>query len=125
MSEAPVRPRLAWEFNLSFATIMQAVQVTALLCALVYWFFVNANRGIESERQLGDLKGGVVSQLGEMRQTIAVGLGDMRQQLASLPDQRARLDQGSDALPTSTRAGRVSMRASRSLSTSLSSCAPI
>jgi hypothetical protein len=37
------RARTGWEFSL--VALMQAVQVGALLIALVYWFVVNANRG--------------------------------------------------------------------------------
>jgi hypothetical protein len=36
--------RVAWEFSLT--SILQVVQVVALLCALVYWFVVNANRAV-------------------------------------------------------------------------------
>jgi hypothetical protein len=83
--------RLAWEFNL--AQVLQVVQVVSLLCALVYWFFINANRGIDNERRLDELQTAMAQQTGELRQTVAAGLTDMRQQLSLLPDQRARLDQ--------------------------------
>ena len=83
--------RVTWEFSL--AAIMQAVQVIALLSALVYWFVVNAQRGADNERRLAELQSNVSQQIGEVRQTIAGGLADVRQQLNSLPDTRARLDQ--------------------------------
>jgi chromosome segregation ATPase len=86
-----MRPRAAWD--LSLASVLQIVQVVALLCALVYWFFVNANRGLDNERQLADLKTGMQSQLAETRQMVAAGLTDVHQQIVVLPDQRARLDQ--------------------------------
>jgi hypothetical protein len=87
----PRTMRVTWELTLS--SILQGVQVVALLCALVYWFVVNAQRGSENERRLTDLQTNVSQQMGDVRQTLAVGLNDMRQQLNSLPDTRARLDQ--------------------------------
>jgi hypothetical protein len=86
-----VRTRIVWEFNLM--TLMQALQVAALLIALVYWFVLNANRGEDNQRRLAELQANVSAQIGEVRQAVAVGLGDVRQQLSALPDQRARLDQ--------------------------------
>ncbi len=83
--------RVTWEFSLT--AILQAVQVIALLSALVYWFVVNAQRGADNERRLAELQSNVSQQITEVRQTIAGGLSDMRQQLNSLPDTRARLDQ--------------------------------
>lgn len=83
--------RVTWEITLS--SILQGVQVVALLCALVYWFVVNAQRGSENERRLAEFQTSVSQQIGDLRQTMAVGLNDMRQQLNSLPDTRARLDQ--------------------------------
>jgi len=82
---------VTWEFSLT--AVLQWVQVTALLSALVYWFVVNAQRGADNERRLAELQSNVSQQIGEVRQTIAVGITDMRQQLNSLPDTRARLDQ--------------------------------
>lgn len=91
-SDVPGRAaRITWEFSLS--AILQAVQVIALLSALVYWFVVNAQRGSDNERRLAELQSSVSQQIGEVRQTITIGLTDMRQQLNSLPDTRARLDQ--------------------------------
>jgi hypothetical protein len=87
----PRTVRVTWELTLS--SILQGVQVVALLCALVYWFVVNAQRGSENERRLTDLQTSFSQQMGDVRQTLAVGLNDMRQQLNSLPDTRARLDQ--------------------------------
>jgi chromosome segregation ATPase len=72
---------------------MHGVQVVALLCALVYWFVINAQRGAENERRLAELQATFSQQLGDLRQTVTGGLNDMRQQLNSLPDTRARLDQ--------------------------------
>ena len=72
---------------------MQALQVAALLIALVYWFVLNANRGEDNQRRLAELQSNVSAQIAEVRQAVAVGLGDVRQQLNALPDQRARLDQ--------------------------------
>ncbi len=85
------RMRVVWEFSL--ATVMQGVQVAALLVALIYWFVVNANRGEENQRRLAELQSNVSAQITEVRQAVAVGLSDVRQQLSALPDQRARLDQ--------------------------------
>jgi uncharacterized protein YhaN len=85
------RTRVVWEFSL--VTLMQALQVAALLIALVYWFVLNANRGEDNQRRLAELQSNVSAQIGEVRQAVAVGLGDVRQQLNALPDQRARLDQ--------------------------------
>ena len=83
--------RISWE--LSLASIMHGVQVVALLCALVYWFVINAQRGAENERRLAEMQATFSQQLGDLRQTVTGGLNDMRQQLNSLPDTRARLDQ--------------------------------
>ena len=83
--------RVTWE--LSFASIMHAVEVVALLCVLVYWFVTNAQRGTENERHLAELQASFSAQLGDLRQTLTGGLNDVRQQLNSLPDTRARLDQ--------------------------------
>jgi flagellar motility protein MotE (MotC chaperone) len=83
--------RVVWDINLT--TIIQALQVVALLVALVYWFVVNANRGEENQRRLSELQANVSAQIAEVRQAVAVGLTDVRQQLSALPDQRARLDQ--------------------------------
>ncbi len=85
------RFRVVWEF--SVVAIMQGVQVAALVIALIYWFVVNANRGEENQRRLGELQSNVSGQIAELRQAVAVGLGVVRQQLGALPDQRARLDQ--------------------------------
>jgi septal ring factor EnvC (AmiA/AmiB activator) len=83
--------RISWE--LSLASIMHGVQVVALLCALVYWFVINAQRGAENERRLAEMQATFSQQLGDLRQSVTGGLNDMRQQLNSLPDTRARLDQ--------------------------------
>jgi ABC-type transport system involved in cytochrome bd biosynthesis fused ATPase/permease subunit len=85
------RGRIVWEF--SIITIMQAVQVAALLVALIYWFVVNASRGEDNQRRLAELQANVSAQITELRQAVAGGIGDVRQQIGSLPDQRARLDQ--------------------------------
>jgi multidrug resistance efflux pump len=85
------RPRAVWEFNL--LTLLQAVQVASLLIALLYWFVVNANRGLDNQRRLDELQSSVSGQISDVRQAVAVGLGEVRQQLGALPDQRARLDQ--------------------------------
>jgi septal ring factor EnvC (AmiA/AmiB activator) len=83
--------RLTWEINLT--SILQGVQIAALVCALVYWFVINAQRGAENERRLAELQSSFSQQLGDLRQTVSAGINDMRQQLNSLPDTRARLDQ--------------------------------
>jgi septal ring factor EnvC (AmiA/AmiB activator) len=83
--------RITWELSLS--SIMQGVQLVALLCALVYWFVLNAQRGTDNERRLAEMQASFSQQIGDLRQTVAGGLNDMRQQLNSLPDTRARLDQ--------------------------------
>jgi hypothetical protein len=88
---ASPRGRVVWEFSL--AALLQAVQVIALLIALVYWFVVNASRGEDNQRRLAELQANVSAQISELRQAVAGGLGDVRQQIGSLPDQRARLDQ--------------------------------
>ena len=88
---ASPRGRVVWEFSL--AALLQAVQVVALLIALVYWFVVNASRGEDNQRRLAELQANVSAQISELRQAVAGGLGDVRQQIGSLPDQRARLDQ--------------------------------
>ncbi|HEY2132876.1 MAG TPA: hypothetical protein VGH36_07870 [Acetobacteraceae bacterium] len=85
------RARVVWEFSL--VVLMQAIQVAALLIALVYWFVVNANRGEDNQRRLAELQANVSAQITELRQAVAGGLGDVRLQIGSLPDQRARLDQ--------------------------------
>src|SRR5207248_5078556 len=85
------RGRVVWEF--SIITVMQGVQVAALLIALVYWFVVNASRGEDNQRRLAELQSNVSAQITELRQAMSVGIGDVRQQIGSLPDQRARLDQ--------------------------------
>jgi hypothetical protein len=85
------RARVVWEFSL--AAVMQAVQVAALLIALVYWFVVNASRGEDNQRRLAELQANVSAQISDLRQAVAGGIGDVRQQIGSLPDQRARLDQ--------------------------------
>jgi chromosome segregation ATPase len=85
------RGRVVWEF--SIITVMQGVQVAALLIALVYWFVVNASRGEDNQRRLAELQSNVSAQISELRQTVAGGIGEVRQQIGSLPDQRARLDQ--------------------------------
>jgi flagellar motility protein MotE (MotC chaperone) len=85
------RGRVVWEFSL--VVLLQAVQVAALLIALVYWFVVNANRGEDNQRRLAELQANVSAQISDLRQAVAGGLGDVRQQIGSLPDQRARLDQ--------------------------------
>jgi hypothetical protein len=85
------RARVVWEFSL--VVLMQAVQVAALLIALVYWFVVNANRGEDNQRRLSELQANVSGQITELRQALANGLGDVRLQIGTLPDQRARLDQ--------------------------------
>jgi ABC-type transport system involved in cytochrome bd biosynthesis fused ATPase/permease subunit len=85
------RARVVWEF--SFAVLMQAVQVAALLIALVYWFVVNANRGEDNQRRLAEMQANVSAQIADLRQAVAGGLGDVRLQIGTLPDQRARLDQ--------------------------------
>jgi hypothetical protein len=85
------RARTGWEFSL--VALMQAVQVAALLIALVYWFVVNANRGEDNQRRLNELQANVSGQITELRQALASGLGDVRLQIGTLPDQRARLDQ--------------------------------
>jgi len=89
--QAVPRVRLVWELNLS--TIIQAVQVASLVIAVVYWFVMNASRGVDNQRRLAELQDNVSSQITEVRQAVAVGLSDVRQQLGALPDQRARLDQ--------------------------------
>jgi septal ring factor EnvC (AmiA/AmiB activator) len=94
--DADTRPpgrsiRITWE--LSLTSILQGIQLVALLCALVYWFVVNAQRGADNERRLAELQASFSQQIGEVRQTLSAGLNDMRQQLNSLPDTRARLDQ--------------------------------
>jgi hypothetical protein len=83
--------RITWE--LSFTSIMHGIEVIALLCALVYWFVTNAQRGADNERRLAEMQASFSQQLGDLRQTVSGGLNDMRQQLNSLPDTRARLDQ--------------------------------
>jgi hypothetical protein len=85
------RARVVWEFSL--VVLLQAVQVVALLVALVYWFVVNANRGEDNQRRLAELQSNVSGQVTELRQALANGLGDVRLQIGTLPDQRARLDQ--------------------------------
>jgi hypothetical protein len=85
------RARIIWEFSL--VVLLQAVQVAALLIALVYWFVVNANRGEDNQRRLAELQANVSGQITDLRQALASGLGDVRLQIGSLPDQRARLDQ--------------------------------
>jgi hypothetical protein len=84
------RARIIWEFSL--VVLLQAVQVAALLIALVYWFVVNANRGEDNQRRLAELQANVSGQITDLRQAVASGLGDVRLQIGSLPDQRARLD---------------------------------
>ena len=88
---ASPRGRVVWEFSL--VVLLQAVQVAALLIALVYWFVVNANRGEDNQRRLNELQANVSGQITELRQALANGLGDVRLQIGTLPDQRARLDQ--------------------------------
>ena len=85
------RARVIWEFTIG--TMMQALQVVALLIALIYWFTVNASRGEDNQRRLAELQASVSAQITDLRQAVAGGLGDVRQQIGSLPDQRARLDQ--------------------------------
>jgi hypothetical protein len=85
------RARVVWEFSLG--TLMQGVQVAALVIALIYWFVANFNRGEDNQRRLSELQANVSAQITEVRQAVASGLGDVRMQIGSLPDQRARLDQ--------------------------------
>ena len=72
--------------------LLWALQVTALLVALIYWFVINANRDEAYQRRRGDLQLDVSAQITELRQTVATGFGDIRQQLDALPDMRGRLD---------------------------------
>ena len=81
------RARVVWRFSL--VVLLQAVQVVALLVALVYWFVVNANRGEDNQRRLAELQSNVSGQITELRQALANGLGDVRLQIGTLPDQRA------------------------------------
>jgi hypothetical protein len=82
------RARVVWEFSL--VVLLQAVQVVALLVALVYWFVVNANRGEDNQRRLAELQSNVSGQITELRQALANGLGDVRLQMLSPRRLRSR-----------------------------------
>ena len=104
------RGRVVWEFSL--VALLRAVQVAALLIALVYWFVLNANRGEDNQRRLAELQSDVSAQIAELRQAVATGLGDVRQQLNALPDTaRAARPGGAAGWPTSMPATATSTRA--------------
>ena len=88
--QADPRSPVVWKSYM--AALLWALQITALLIALVYWFVINANRDEANQRRLGDLQLDVSAQITELRQTVATGLGDVRQQLDALPDMRSRID---------------------------------
>jgi hypothetical protein len=85
------RAGVLWDFRL--ITVLQGVQVAALLSALVYWFVSNASRGEENQRRLADLQSTVSAQITELRGAVSSGLREVRQDLNALADTRARLDQ--------------------------------
>ena len=85
-------PRWPVVWKSYMAALLWALQITALMVALVYWFVINANRDEANQRRLGDLQLDVTAQITELRQTVATGLADVRQQLDALPDIRSRID---------------------------------
>jgi hypothetical protein len=74
-------------------TVLQGIQIAALLFALVYWFVSDANRGEENQRRLEALQVSVSGQITELHEAVSTGLGELRQDLNALADTRARLDQ--------------------------------
>jgi multidrug resistance efflux pump len=90
--QADPRWPVAWKSYMT--ALLWAMQVTALMIAIVYWFVINANHDEASQRRLGDLQLDVSAQIAELRHTVATGLGDLLPQLDVLPDMRARTDLG-------------------------------
>jgi hypothetical protein len=90
--QADPRWPVAWKSYM--AALLWALQVNALMTAIVYWFVINANHDEANQRRLGDLQLDVSAQIAELRRTVATGLGDLRLQLDALPDMRARTDLG-------------------------------
>ena len=76
--------------TISFGSIMQAVVVG---CGLVAWLVTSNVRSEQAAKDLITLQERLTTQITDLRGTLTGGLSDVRAQIATLPDQRAALEQ--------------------------------
>lgn len=86
-------PKLRFTLDLSFSTLVHIAQVLAVIGGIIWALVEFRVTNDRRERDAAARQEATERKLGEMEQVFRSTAGDMRGQLATLPDQKARLDQ--------------------------------